>query len=339
MKILVCGDLHIKDNLNYSEYIADGRNSEKKEILDFILDSAKDCDHIVFLGDNFHSRNNSSETNREFVEFLEKFKNKEIYVISGNHEKKGNGKTAIDFLGEIKHPNWHVFTRPGVMEFKAGFKVDFLPYMLKSELEVETDEEASRKIIDSLNGGEILFAHHSISDTTFNGISTNSLKEVVLSKNKLEEKYKLIVAGHIHASGVFGKTVLAGSVFNNEAGETEKFIWKIKDDLSVEQIKLPGRRIYKLENPTQEKLEKIPKESIVKAIITDKNLDIEKIKEDLIRFDASLIIENYPNERKKMHDVQNGAFDFSVENLLKLYAKEREISLEKLLTGFALINN
>ena len=54
--------------------------------------------------------------------------------------------------------------------------------MLKSELGTENDEQATEKIMRELPGGDILFAHHSISDTTFNGLSTNTLKEVVYQK-------------------------------------------------------------------------------------------------------------------------------------------------------------
>ena len=221
------------------------------------------------MGDNFHSRNNSSETNREFVELLERLDNKEIYVLVGNHEKKGDGKTAIDFLKEVKHSNWHIFTKPHNAQI-GNLKVSFLPYMLKSELGTENDEQATEKIMRELPGGDILFAHHSISDTTFNGLSTNTLKEVVLPKADLEKKYKQVIAGHIHAPGVFGNTILTGSVFNAEIGETEKFIWKIDEILKVEQIKLPGRGIYKVIDPTPNLLSQIPKESIVKVTITDK---------------------------------------------------------------------
>ena len=337
-KIGIFGDMHLRDSLSYSENISDRREAEKKEVLDFIVESSKDCTDVVFMGDNFHSRNNSSETNREFVELLERLDNKGIYVLVGNHEKKGDGKTAIDFLKEVKHSNWHIFTKPHNAQI-GNLKVSFLPYMLKSELGTENDEQSTEKIVKDLPGGDILFAHHSISDTTFNGLSTNALKEVVLPKMKLEEKYKQIIAGHIHVPGVFGKTVLTGSVFNNEVSEIGKFIYKIGDDLKVEQIKIPGRGIYKLENPTSEELAKLPKESIVKVIINDKTINMEEIKNSLTRFDASLILEQFHNERKKMHNVQNGALDFSPENLLKMYSEERGMDLSKLLRGFELIKN
>lgn len=343
MRTLIIGDLHLKDNLNYSEHIAGGRNAEKKEIFDFIVESSKDCTDIVFLGDNFNSRNNSSETNREFVELLERFDNKEIYVLVGNHEKKGDGKTAIDFLKEVKHPNWHIFTKPHDTQI-GNLKVSFLPYMLKSELGTENDEQSTAKITKDLPGGDILFAHYAISDTSFNGLSTNALKEVVLPKKELEKKYKLTITGHIHAPGVFGNTILTGSVFNNEVGETGKFILKIGEDighnLEIKQIKLPGRGIYKATDPTPDLLSKIPKESIVKVTITDKKINIEEIKNSLARFDASLIVENYPNARKKMHDMEkNGALDFSPEALLRLYSEEKGVELSKLMRGFELIKN
>ena len=329
----------MKDYLSYADHISDKRVSEKKEILDFIVGSAKDCEHIVFLGDIFNSRNNSSETNREFVEFIERFGNKNIYLINGNHSKKGNGKTAIDFIKEISHPNWHVFTKYETIELREEIKIGFFPYMLKSELDVENDVEATEKIMNLLTGGDILFTHHCISDTTFSGISTNTLKEIVLPKDDLEKRYKLLVAGHIHTHGVFGNTILTGSVFNNEAGEIEKYIWKIKKDLNVEKIKLPGRGIYKLDNPTLDDLRKIPDDNIVKVVLTDKSINIEELKDNLVRFAASLLIEKYPDGRKKAHNVENGAFDFSLESLIKMYSEEKGIELDKLLKGLELINS
>ena len=332
----VIGDMHFKDNLSYAEYIPDGRVAERKEILDFIVDSFEDCNHIIFLGDNFNARNNSSETNRMFVEFLERFGKKEVYIISGNHEKKGDGKTAIDFIGEIKKKNWHVFTRPSAMEID-GMKVDFLPYMLNSELEVETSEDGAKKIMRNLNGGDILFAHHSITGTTFNGIKTDVLKEIVLPKEKLEKKYKLVMAGHIHVPQKYDSIVITGSVFTAEVGEKEKYIFKINSDLKVEPIKVPAREIVKIDEVIGTDWDSIPKDSIVKVIVTDKKTDVEKLKKILDRFDASLVIEDYPDERKKAH-IEEGAFDFSIEALLKLYSEEKGVDYQKLLKGLQLIN-
>ena len=355
MKIGIIGDAHFKDFLSYADYISDKREGERKEILDFILESFQDCQHIVFLGDVFHSKNNSSETNRAAVEFLEKFEDKEIYLISGNHDKKGDGKTAIDFLGEIKKKNWHIFTRPGtislIVKHRAVgksidphpiFKMDFLPSMLNSELGVENSEQATKEIMKHLDGGDILFTHHNITGTSFNGISTDVLKGVVLPKEKLEKKYKKIFAGDIHVPQQYGNVIITGSVFTSEVNEIEKFIWKIDDKLNIEKIKTPCREIHKLVNPKGAELSWIPENSIVKIVITDKKAypeGIEGLKELAEeRFEAILFIEDYPSERKKTHIEEGAAFDFSIEALLALYAKEKGVELEKLLKGLELIN-
>ena len=55
---------------------------------------------------------------------------------------------------------------------------------------------------------------------------------------------------------------------------------KINNDLSIEKIKVPAREIHKLINPTTDQLTKIPKNSIVKVIITDKNTNIDEIKKN-----------------------------------------------------------
>jgi len=332
----VVGDLHLKDELSYSEYVADKRVPEKKEILDFIVKTFKDCEHIVFLGDNFNSKNNSSETNREMVEFLERFKDKNIYMLAGNHEKKGDGKTAIDFLGEIKKPNWHIFTKPSRVILGEKLFV-FLPNMLKSELGVETNEEANPKIMSEIGKGDILFAHHSVTGTTFQGIKTDSLNEIVLPKKELEKNFELIVAGHIHAPQQYGKVLITGSVFTKEVNEVERFIYKIKEDLSLEKFKVPAREIHKLENPTLKQITELPKNSILKMIITDKKIDIEELKVVASGLDAYLLVEDYPSERKKIK-IEEGAMDFSIEALLKLYASEKGVSEEKLLKALSLIN-
>lgn len=346
MKILCIGDMHFKDNLSYADYVADKRIAEKKGVLDLIVELASDCEHVVLLGDNFNSKNNSSETNREFVEFIERFGAKETYIISGNHEKKGDGKTAIDFLGEIHKKNWHIFTRPGTVsvgEEASPIKLDFLPYMLNSELEVETPEEASKEMVKGLKGGDILFAHHAITGTSFNGIKTEMLHEPVLSKEKLEKKYKLVVAGHIHVPQQYGKVLITGSVFTSEVGETEKFIWKIDTDtMIVNQFKIPQRKIYKLEwqfDPDGgSEILGMDRHAIIKCTVKDKRVDIENVKRCLADFDASLLIEDYPDDRKKVKIEEGAAFDFSIEALLKLYAESKGVDHEKLVKGLELIS-
>jgi len=334
-KILVLGDIHWKDNLGYSQYIKDGRESEKKEVLDFIIKQSDDCETIVFGGDQFNQRNPLSETIKEFTEFLERFKNKEIYIIAGNHEIKSNGETAIDYLKTITSKNWHIVTDK--IE-KIGY-MTFCPYFNKSVLGVKTDLAATKKITEQFSKNDILFVHHAISGTTTtSGVETTIFHEPILSKKELEKLFQLVVGFHVHKPQCDGKTIISGSIFNQESGEHGKYIWKIGEKLEVEQIKLPGRGVYKLDNPTIPELLEIPEHSIVKVILTEKiaKENMAAINVELERFDAALLLEQYPSERKKLKVVDN-ILDYSVDKLLEVYSLEKKVDLSKLKSAFELI--
>lgn len=335
-KILVIGDLHFRDSLGYADHIDDRRESERKEVLDFIVENSSDCDKIVMLGDQLNARNNSSEVIRQFVEFIEQFKNKRLYILAGNHEKRGNGKSAIDFLEEIQHPNRFIITR----NILKTDEMVFCPYFTRAELNAKDIDEGLKILMKKLPNGKMLFVHHAISDTLVqSGISTNIFNEIVLPKKELEKKFDLIVGGHIHKPEQYKKTLVAGSIFNNEVGEDGKCIWKIDEsDLLVEKIDLPGRKILRLENPAEIELKKLKgKGTILKIIITDKKLNIEDLKKATKKFDACIISEQYNIERKK--NVTNDLLDFNIENLLKVYADSKKIDYNKLLEGFNLIKS
>lgn len=335
----IIGDLHFRQDLAYADYVADRREGERKQILDFIVEQFSDCDQIVFLGDQFHIKHNPNQVVRAFTEFVERFSGKEIFMISGNHDKLANGQTAIDYLREIKNPQWHIITNK--VE-KFGDMV-FCPYFYKNELGSQTNEEGTAKLLDMLPEGKILFTHHAISDTlTDGGTNTNLFQEIVFPKTTLEQRYSWIVGGHIHKPGRYGKTIVAGSIFTAEVGELEKFIWKINEN-EIEQIPLPVRPIEKLENPEIETLGNLALLSphrIIKVIFDriKPNLQaMDTYREILKKFDAYTLIEQYPHERRQVSWSEGEALDFSITNLLHLYAKERKVDESKLMAGWELI--
>lgn len=337
MKILVIGDIHLKEHLGYSDYIPDGRVGEKKQILDFIVEKGKECDSIVFLGDQFHLKNNPSEVIREFIEFVERFENKKIYILAGNHEKLGDGKSAIDFMKEVNKPNWHIITN----SIKSYDNMVFCPFFYKGELKCKNNRTASTKLNKALleMDGNILFAHHAISDMSFNGMETNSLQEPILSKKQIEKKYHTIFVGHIHVPSINKRTIVAGSIFNNEMGEDGKKIYTLdtKDD-KIEIIDLPGRKIIKMENPTEEDVQMLTKGEIVKIIFTKqvKRNVILRLMEILPTVcEAYLIVEKYRNEREKSH--LDDVVGMPIEELLRIYAKDKKVDEQKLIRGFEMI--
>jgi len=337
-KILIVGDLHLKSQLPYNDYIDGGRDKEKQEVLDFVIENSKTCDTIVLLGDCCDSKNPSSDVIKEFTAFLERFNKKQkLYLLVGNHDLKANGTSSIDYLKEIKLKNWKIIN--GIE------KIDdfvFCSYHTRQLLEVNTNEEGQKKLMKLLPEGKILFVHQAVSDSLTNsGQNTNVFNEIVLPKKELEKKYEKIIGGHIHAPQIIGNTLISGSVFSFEVNEIEKFIHIIDEEtLEVEQIKLPVRPIYKLEDITEEKLNKLPKNSIIKAVITKKlsNAKIKELKELLDKFSGYVLLEQIPKERKKLHyNKGENILMFSVDQLLELYSKEKKVDLAKLKYGFGLI--
>jgi len=349
-KILIIGDLHFKDSLGYAEFIDDGRKAEKAEILDFVISQSSDCDSVIFLGDQLNGKHNSSKVIKEFVEFIERFGDKKLYFLAGNHEVMSSGRSSIDFLKEISGKNWGFAIND--IEFIGKdnkYNYIFCPYFTKSALGVDTNEEGTKIVMDKLSkftdvDNAILFVHHAMSDSlTVSGGETNLFNEIVLPKKELEKMFKLVIAGHIHNPQSFDKTFIVGSIFNNEVNELKKYIYKLNSKTcEVDQIELPGRSIIKVENPKLNiTLPAIDKNNIIKIIITDPDLKvyIDDIKKEAEKFDAYILLEQYPNKRKKLHyGSGESILEFDINELLKVYAKEKSIDINKLNRGFELIN-
>ena len=336
-KILLCGDLHMRPELRYSEYIKNGRTEEVKNVLDTIVKAGKDCEKICLLGDNFDTRTNSNQVIKNFTSFIERFEGKEVFIISGNHDANALKETAIDYLREVKNKKWHIITK----EIFCHENLVFCPYFFRQELGCNNYEEATQLLMEQLKkyGGEdkCLMIHHAVSDTlTVSGSSTNLFPEIVLPKKELEKYYEKIVTGHIHLAGTYGKTLVAGSIFTNEAGEVSKEVFKLNEEMgTVESIPLPVRPILNLKNPTLTEIQEcsLPY-AIVKCTFTEKSeTPIEKFKEELKRFDAYILVENYPSERKKM-DMEGATMEFDILSLLTIYAETKKIDKAKLLSAW-----
>lgn len=353
-KTLVIGDLHLKQKLGYSDYVEDKRIPEYNEVLDFIVEQSEDCDRVVLMGDNFNERNPTSKVVKELTNFIERFGDKEVIIIAGNHEIKNDGSTAIDYLGEVKGKNWKIVNND-IKGFNANKDLEFivLPYMTRSKLGVETNDEAVKEIMKKIgkyvkgfkekDSIKVLFHHHAMTGTFVqSGQSVNDFPEPVIPLDKLKKDFDIIVGGHIHMPKQYDKKVIVtGSVFNNEVGETGKSIWKI-DGKKIEEVELPGRKIYKLENPTIKDLDSIDKNGIIKVVITKKmsDEDVDNLKKELKKFDAYIFLEQIPKKRKKLHYGEGESLlEFSMEDLLEVYAKEQKIDHKLLKRGLELISN
>lgn len=344
MKILVIGDLHMRFELPYASCILDGRKAEWEAVKAKIIETSKDCSAVVLLGDQFNARHNHSSVIKEFVDFLNKFGDKEVHILAGNHERFSES-TAIDFLKGIKNTNWFIYTEPR-LTVVAGQEAFMIPFMSPALLGCETKEEGLKKLLAMFpkDAEPLAFCHFGVTGAKLHGVSADFFNEIVLPKEVMEKHFWHTFAGHWHSEQMlFPSIYLTGNVFSSEVGDHSKSIWTYKSDgtidVKISEIPLPIRPIHKLDwrDDAEKIYGGIPDNSIVKCYVTTKGTDLELVKKTLERFDASIIIEQYENERSKTH-FDGNVIDLSVSALLEMYAKSKGLDYSDLKSGFELIN-
>jgi DNA repair exonuclease SbcCD nuclease subunit len=255
----------------------------------------------------------------------------------GNHEKYGES-SALDFLEKIKYPNWSVYTTI-TNNVKIGDKTaSFVPFLTPSMVGATDIKKGATKAVKELTGGSYAFLHQGITGAKTSGGLVDLFNEIVLSKASLEKKYDFIASGHIHkAQKLSGKSLMTGSIQTMEVGEHDKSVWVLNTkDNSVECVPLPVRGIYGVTQPEHLDTQTIPTSSIVKLTLTKSGQDIEEIKKKLSVFDSGILVEKYPKERRKVH-FEKGGMDFSIDNLMKVFAKTRDVSYNDLKEGLDII--
>lgn len=327
-KILALGDAHFRDNYSYCEKFEDRRVQERQDIEDAIVKATKPCDTIVILGDVFDSRQNSYRTVKNITSFIERFGDKRVLILAGNHSKAADGTSALDYLAEVSNKNW-IFAINKVVNVDG---LILIPYFYKKEWGVETNEEVVEKIMAEVPKKCVgIFLHHAIGKTkTESGQMTDLFNEPVLDGKELSKRAVRVIGGHIHLAQDNGNVHVAGSLMNADVGEVaDKRVirWDTETD-KFESITLPGRKFAKLVNPTRAELEKIKDFNGLVRIITNKHIDIPE------GFAEAVSIMEMPKENRKKAAMVD---DFSMENLLKIYSKTKDLSYERLLEGYNLV--
>lgn len=101
------------------------------------------------------------------------------------------------------------------------------------------------------------------------------------------------------------------------------------------------RGIYKVEVRSDTSFDDIPDNAIVKAVVVDPELQGEGVNklrnETLTRFDAFVVVEQYPRKRQKIQISEAGGLDLTLENLIKVYSEARKIPHTDLKAGLELL--
>lgn len=349
MKVLAIPDPHFRLDLAYADYVNDRRRGEKSAVLHAVIDAATRCDAVCLMGDNLHLRHNHSTVIKEFVGFVRALAScAPVYICAGNHEVYNGTETAIDFLREAGIPRVSVITVGPEYRNIDGKKVVFLPYCTNAALGVDSFEDGAIEImrrLDRVVGNEqfdAIFLHHTISGSTTSGGLADIFGEIVLSREELEKRFKLVIGGHIHTPQRLGsRTIITGSLFTSEVGETKKSLWQVDlDSQDVTEMALPIRAIHKVEITATEEIatmDQYDPSSIVKCIVRSHDVDIDIVRDKLRRFNAYILVEDYPSERQKLR-IDDGALeDLSIENLLRVYAKQNNIQELDLIKAYNIV--
>lgn len=354
-KIGVISDIHLRESMPYAECVADRREQEKNEILDFAVQTFIDeqCDAVVLNGDVLNSRVNSAAAISDLIGFMERLSSAgmKVIVIGGNHEAMGDGTSALDFLKGIKGKDWVIATDSVVRLDGDNNRESIVlcPYFQRAAIKAQDTVQWHDTImshLDKFSPADVLFIHHSISGCGVSDyVSTDSFSEPVLDAARLAEQFKCVIGGHIHRQGDYENNVhVVGSAWASEANDTPKRIMTVEichDGVRTTSFPLPGRQIHGIKNATAADLASLPVHDIIRAecdlsVIGQQGL--AELREALSRFDGYVLEERVGGSREATTvEGMTSREMLTLPNLLREYALARGIDMEKLSRGMSLV--
>jgi hypothetical protein len=264
------------------------------------------------------------------VSFLERFGDKQVYLLGGNHDSDASGRCALDFIREISDKPWTVVHG----EVKTVNGICMIPYFRRSQFGVDTDAEVVGKVMAEIpSDTRVAVLHHAIAGTkTASGQMTDMFGEPVFDASTLltMESRPRVLGAHIHFPQDKGRLQIIGSWMCQDVGETEDkrvLRWDSATD-EMESIVLPGRKLLKLVDPDEETLKSLVGYYGLIKVVTDRPEIVPKGLAEAVQ------VHEKPKEaRRTIYQVD----DYSPEALIKVYAAARGLDLAKLERGWKLI--
>lgn len=195
MKILICGDKHLKIT----------RFDKSKQFLEWMNKQVEEYkpDLVVALGDDMDThavlRSELMSEFRKHIDFVMNLDIEMVYLV-GNHDYYKPGDTTYHALQSFKglYDRFHVVDEP-----REIHGMDFVPYIFNHEEFPITENE-------------ICFAHQ-----TFVGADYGYHRpDVGVDADKI--KSNVIISGHIHKKQEFGKVYYPGSPFATSINDVDQ---------------------------------------------------------------------------------------------------------------------
>jgi hypothetical protein len=340
-KVAVVGDLHVKGSYGYAASFPDRRESERQAIYEEIRRNCEGTELVVLLGDVFDGRSNPSGSIREFTAFLESLGDRHVVIMGGNHDTFSDGSGALDYIREIRGKKWHVVTGDPETLTAGGKTLHFVPYMRCTHTGHKDVAELTEWIMTSIpTGCDMVFTHHAVSSSRMNHGSTDLLKgEPVLPRERLKASCVRSFHGHIHRPSNDESTFVVGSVMNEEVGEDGRKSMAVASPSTglVVSFELPGRSLWKVEAKTlEEGMEAAAGKDFARISLSERPSDSE-----ISALPKNIEIVVAPKERKETdakpsEDLSRDSL--TPEKLLSKYAKNKNVSEERIQRGWALVS-
>lgn len=324
-KTIIIGDPHFKHSYGNADAFADRREAERQSVEDAVIAAASGCDDAVVLGDTLDSRSPHPEAVRRMASFLSRMLKAvkgDIHILVGNHDGFADGSSAFDFLREIADSRIRIHSSVVTVDV-GGRPALMVPYLRRYAIDASGNADPVSYALARYDGQWAVFAHHAFSGCMMEGgFPTDKLNEPVLPKDGFGKA--MLFGGHIHKPQDVGRIRVVGSLMNEAIGDSDTKRVLIADGDDVTEVFLPGRKLYRLVDPTPEQVAAALSEDTLVKVVANEGDQFP---------DAEKLIVTY---RPKQDGRRRVAYtdDFSIDNLLKLYAETNKKDHERLVRAY-----
>ncbi len=270
-KVAIFSDLHLGVHQNSDFWL-----SVANKWADWYIDELRkrNLNRIIFCGDFFHYRDEISVKTLNFAkDFLDKFNEFDILMITGNHDAWYKDTSEINSLSILKgYRNIKVFDKLKVLDWNnTGKKAAFCPWGTK---------------LADIPESDLVFGHFELENFKMNSFKICDHGD---NPEDLAAKAPLIFSGHFHlrAKRTFGNSeiIYVGNPYEMDFGDSmqskgfyildeEDFSYEFIDNkITPKHIKLFLSKLITLNNPLDFFKDNLPN-NIIKLVI-DKDINSE----------------------------------------------------------------
>jgi DNA repair exonuclease SbcCD nuclease subunit len=283
---------------------------------------------IIHMGDAFDSRKAIDLSGLEWTKrvVLEKMKNYDVHMITGNHDcalKNSNRINSPDLLLR-EYPNIKTYSEPTEINI-GGLDILLLPWINQE------NEETTFKLIEKTTS-KCAMGHLELA-----GFRVN--KQIVMEhglESKLFAKFSKVFSGHYHTRSTDGKVFYLGNpyeMFWADVQDKRGFTIFDTETLEHSHVRNPNRLFYNIyyDDLDYQMFDTREYENKIVKLIVNKKSDLKKFDKFLDKLYSSNIFEIKIVENIHISEPENSEVLDSEDTLdiLDTYIEESDVLLDK----------